>query len=190
MLGFAETPVGRKRPLSYRLRIEHETHLPTVQDPPRAYPRLFSPHENPWRPCCHQRTPRQRPQAFGRLSQHRLSFAPLLAHLLSKAQFDAVFAGRTISKSPHFALHFMAEQTRAIGAVVPKRWARSAVTRNTIKRQVYAVSETQSSNLSVGHYVVRLRAEFSRKEFPSATSDVLKRAVRSELTSLFSKVAL
>lgn len=81
----------------------------------------------------------------------------------------------------------MAEQARAVGAVVPKRWARRAVTRNTIKRQVYAVSETQSSKLPVGHYVVRLRTEFSRKEFPSATSDALKRVVRSELISLFGK---
>jgi ribonuclease P protein component len=81
----------------------------------------------------------------------------------------------------------MAEQSQAIGAVIPKRWARRAVTRNTIKRQVYAVSETLASSLPVGHYVVRLRSEFSRKEFPSATSDALKRLVRSELTALLSK---
>ena len=112
----------------------------------------------------------------------------MLAHLLSKAQFDAVFAGRIISKSPHFALHYMAEQTQAIGVVIPKRWARRAVTRNTIKRQVYAVSEVLFSRLPVGHYVVRLRSEFSRKEFPSATSDALKRVVRSELVTLFSKL--
>jgi ribonuclease P protein component len=114
----------------------------------------------------------------------------LLAHLLSKAQFDAVFAGRIISKSPHFALHFIAAQQQAVGAVIPKRWARRAVTRNTIKRQVYAVSQTQAISLPTGHYVVRLRAEFSRKDFPSATSDALKKLVRSELTGLLQKVQL
>jgi ribonuclease P protein component len=113
----------------------------------------------------------------------------LLAHLLSKAQFDAVFAGRMLAKSPHFALHFVAQQAFAVGAVIPKRWARRAVTRNTIKRQVYAVSQTQLPGLPVGHYVVRLRSEFSRKEFPSATSEPLKQLVRSELQTLLGKAA-
>jgi ribonuclease P protein component len=113
----------------------------------------------------------------------------LLAHLLSKAQFDAVFAGRMLAKSPHFALHFIAQPALAIGAVIPKRWARRAVTRNTIKRQVYAVSQTQLPSLPIGHYVVRLRSEFSRKEFPSATSEPLKQLVRSELQALLGKAA-
>jgi ribonuclease P protein component len=113
----------------------------------------------------------------------------LLAHLLSKAQFDAVFAGRMLAKSPHFALHFITQPALAIGAVIPKRWARRAVTRNTIKRQVYAVSQTQLPGLPSGHYVVRLRSEFSRKEFPSATSEPLKQLVRSELLALLGKAA-
>ena len=39
----------------------------------------------------------------------------------------------------------------------------------------------------MGHYVVRLRSEFSRKEFPSATSDSLRKLVRSELMALMHK---
>jgi ribonuclease P protein component len=113
----------------------------------------------------------------------------LLAHLLTKAQFDAVFAGRIIAKSPHFALHFMVQPALAVGAVIPKRWARRAVTRNTIKRQVYAVSSALESSLAAGHYVVRLRSEFARTEFPSATSEALKKRVRSELMDLFGKGA-
>ena len=111
----------------------------------------------------------------------------MLAHLVSKAQFDAVFAGRIIAKSSHFALHYIAAPTLAIGVTNPKRWARRAVTRNTIKRQVYAVSEALAPQLTVGHYVVRLRAEFSRTQFISATSDVLKQAVRAELQTLLQK---
>jgi ribonuclease P protein component len=36
--------------------------------------------------------------------------------------------------------------------------------------------------------VVRLRSEFSRKQFVSATSDALKRAVRAELDQLLDRV--
>jgi ribonuclease P protein component len=113
----------------------------------------------------------------------------LLAHLRTKAQFDAVFAGRLIASTPHFALHYVAQPALAVGAVIPKRWARRAVTRNTIKRQVYAVSHAMAAHVNVGHYVVRLRMEFSHKDFPSATSDPLKQAVRAQLLSLWTKVA-
>jgi ribonuclease P protein component len=132
-----------------------------------------------------------------------------LAHLLNKAQFDAVFAGAVINKTAHFALHYAdignhlaarkdasaaglskqpeaaAAHGLAVGVVVPKRWARRAVTRNTIKRQVYAVSTACAHSLAKGHYVVRLKTEFSRTTFTSATSTALKCAVRAELQTLF-----
>jgi ribonuclease P protein component len=110
-----------------------------------------------------------------------------LAHLVSKAQFDAVFAGKVISKTAHFALHFAVPegaQGLAIGVVVPKRWARRAVTRNTIRRQAYAVSQSCAHSLAAGHYVVRLKTEFARTSFVSATSVALKQAVRAELHTL------
>jgi ribonuclease P protein component len=75
--------------------------------------------------------------------------------------------------------------TVVVGAVLPKRWAKRAVTRNTLKRQIYAVSETFALCLRPGCYIVRLRAEFSRQRFTSATSDALKLAVRAELHALF-----
>jgi ribonuclease P protein component len=113
----------------------------------------------------------------------------LVAHLVSKAQFDAVFAGSIVAKTGHFALHYTAipasvQPALAVGVASPKRWARRAVTRNTIKRQVYAVTDALAHQLAAGHYVVRLRAEFSRTQFISATSDVLKKAVRAELQQL------
>jgi len=74
-----------------------------------------------------------------------------------------------------------------LGALVPKRWARRAVTRNTIKRQIYAVAADFEPRLPVAAHVVRLRSEFSRKQFASATSDPLKQAVRDELNQLFSR---
>jgi ribonuclease P protein component len=71
--------------------------------------------------------------------------------------------------------------------MVPKRWARRAVTRNAIKRQIYAVSQTFADQLPLAAHVVRLRTTFDRKQFVSATSEPLKQAVRSELEQLFQR---
>ena len=71
-----------------------------------------------------------------------------------------------------------------IGAVVPKRWAKRAVTRNTIKRQIYAVCADFSQHYSRAAFVVRLRRGFPRTEFISASSGQLKQAVRSEVQTL------
>lgn len=71
-----------------------------------------------------------------------------------------------------------------LGAMVPKRWARRAVTRNAIKRQIYAVSADYQHLYPQAAFVVRLRHEFSREEFVSATSQQLRLAVRLELQLL------
>ena len=68
--------------------------------------------------------------------------------------------------------------------MVPKRWAKRAATRNAIKRQIYTVSADFSPQYPMAAFVVRLRRDFSRKEFVSASSDLLKRAVRVELLAL------
>lgn len=75
-----------------------------------------------------------------------------------------------------------------MGAMVPKRWAKRAVTRNMIKRQIYNVGSMAVAASSGAAYVVRLRAGFDRKQFISATSDALKRQVRQELLALFGHV--
>ena len=76
-----------------------------------------------------------------------------------------------------------------LGAMVPKRWARRAVTRNAIKRQIYTVGATFEARLPQAAHVVRLRATFDRKQFVSATSCALKQAVRAELVQLFARAA-
>ena len=76
-----------------------------------------------------------------------------------------------------------------LGAMTPKRWARRAVTRNAIRRQVYALGGEWASALPPGAHVVRLRAGFDRKQFPSASSPALKQAVRMELQQLFARAA-
>lgn len=121
-------------------------------------------------------------------------------------------AGTTVSRSAHFALHrlvldapspaseptgpgsvgsqaLFAVRDIWLGALVPKRWARRAVTRNAIKRQIYNVSSTLDPALPQAAHVVRLRSAFDRKQFTSASSEVLKKAVRAELQQLFARAA-
>jgi ribonuclease P protein component len=128
-----------------------------------------------------------------------------MQRLLTRSQFDAVLAGATLSRTAHFALHRCpldcdtAETGSAspgsqalfdvrapwIGAMVPKRWARRAVTRNLIKRQIYAVARDCTPPLNPAAYVVRLRQGFDRLQYPSAASAALKHAARAELQALF-----
>ena len=120
--------------------------------------------------------------------------------ITSRLQFQAVMAGQTVAKTPHFALHSaplsgqhaghdLFPQVGAwLGVVLPKRWARRAVTRNAIRRQIYEAAREKAHQLPQAAFVVRLRTEFSRKQFVSATSDALKRAVRAELDQLLDRV--
>ena len=95
-------------------------------------------------------------------------------------------AAGVVARTPHFALHQQNNtSTSRIGAVVPKRWAKRAVTRNTIKRQIYAFADNLTPHAD---HVVRLRREFDRKLFVSATSNALRLAVREELVQLFAKL--
>jgi len=126
----------------------------------------------------------------------------LMQRIRTRPQFQAVMAGVIVAKTPHFALHRLAlpgpehgrllfpAQDTWIGTVLPKRWARRAVTRNAIRRQVYEATRAVAAGLPQEALVVRLRSEFSRKQFVSATSDALQRAVRTELGQLLSRVAI
>ncbi|MET3439654.1 ribonuclease P protein component [Variovorax paradoxus] len=124
-----------------------------------------------------------------------------MQRLKTRAQFQAVLAGATVARTAHFALHRCALDSTSsaqplfasddvwLGAMVPKRWARRAVTRNAIKRQIYTVSAAPDAGLPRAAHVVRLRAAFDRKEFVSASSDKLKGAVRAELQQLLARAA-
>jgi len=123
-----------------------------------------------------------------------------MQRLQTRAQFQAVLAGATVARTAHFALHRCALDSESsaqlfasddvwLGAMVPKRWARRAVTRNAIKRQIYTVGAAPDAGLPRAAHVVRLRAAFDRKEFVSASSDKLKSAVRAELQQLLARAA-
>jgi ribonuclease P protein component len=76
-----------------------------------------------------------------------------------------------------------------LGAMTPKRWARRAVTRNAIRRQIHAVGESFASRLPCAAHVVRLRTGFDRKVYVSAWSEPLRLQVRGELIALFERAA-
>ena len=104
-----------------------------------------------------------------------------------------MLAGGIVARTAHFAMHragLAAPGLVRIGAIVPKRLARRAVTRNAIKRQVFNVGTDFKSRLPVAAHVVRLRAGFDNRQFISASSDMLKSAVRHELQQLFTDAAM
>ncbi len=68
-----------------------------------------------------------------------------------------------------------------LGAVLPKRLAKRAVTRNLLRRQIRAALDRHATALPPGLWVVRLRSGFARTEFLSAASDALRQAARAEL---------
>ena len=76
-----------------------------------------------------------------------------------------------------------------LGAVVPKRHARRAVTRSLLKRQIRAAVFERQDTLATGLWVVRLRAPFEKKLFPSAASLALQLAARIELDQLLARAA-
>lgn len=135
-----------------------------------------------------------------------------MQRLKTRNQFQAVLAGDRVAVTAHFVLHrcplnrpehglslaaagpalhrpLFAQGGVWLGAMVPKRWAKRAVTRNTIKRQIYNVSSDFEPVLPAAAHVVRLRHGFDRSRYTSANSDALRLAVREELVQLFSNAS-
>jgi ribonuclease P protein component len=125
------------------------------------------------------------------------------------SEFQAVMSAGTVARTPHFVLHQWQPSAKAstgsgfeetpalfvdgvlrMGALTPKRWAKRAVTRNLIRRQVHAVSREFEKGLVRTAYVVRLRAAFNSQQFTSASSQLLKQTVRDELKQLFARVSV
>ena len=76
----------------------------------------------------------------------------MIVHIVDKELFQDVLREGVRSRSEHFTLHRLKAQIKnnldttavnlRIGVVVPKRFAKRAVRRNAIKRQVYALAQT------------------------------------------------
>lgn len=131
-----------------------------------------------------------------------------MRRLRTRAQFQALLGQRPVARTAHFALHRLrwpqqerpdADDARRaltalfddpgipwLGAMVPKRWARRAVTRNTIRRQIYALGGELLAG-AAGARLIRQHAAFPKADFPSATSEALRHAVRHELQALLAR---
>jgi ribonuclease P protein component len=125
-----------------------------------------------------------------------------MQRLKTRPQFQAVLGAGLVAKTSHFAMHRLELGATAstpppvifsslfpvkaswLGAMAPKRWAKRAATRNAIKRQIYTVSASLRSSIPQAAFLIRLRREFSRMEYASASSEALKQAIRAELLVL------
>ena len=130
-----------------------------------------------------------------------------MRRLRTRAQFQALLRTPPVARTAHFALHrlkatspevaeggvvpasvFLPAGPAWLGAMTPKRCARRAVTRNAIRRQIYALGEQLDPPLTDQAYLIRLRAAYSPAQFPSARSEALRHAVRAELLQLFQRI--
>lgn len=138
----------------------------------------------------------------------------MIGRLLRKSDFERLLAVPPCSRSTHFAVHYLHARPNAgkslgiqtlytgdapnpshpvdnclsdwwLGAVVPKRHAPRAVTRNMLRRQVRAAMQRHQPQLRPGLWLVRLRQPFVRNSFVSADSAALRGAAAGELDRLF-----
>jgi ribonuclease P protein component len=129
---------------------------------------------------------------------------------MRSAEFARALAAPAKFRSRHFALHYVPSEPigwqlstgdapnldapvddspRSIAVLVPKRHARRAVTRSLLKRQARAAFRGRAGALAPGLWLLRLRAPFDSREYPSAASSRLREAARGELERLLASVA-
>src|SRR4051812_26829049 len=105
----------------------------------------------------------------------------VIGRLRRSTDFERALGTRACARSDHFAIHHLSGESLqadlstgspkigakvvdeftpkplSLGAVVPKRHARRAVTRNLIKRQIRSAAERHARHLAPGWWVVRLK---------------------------------
>jgi ribonuclease P protein component len=113
----------------------------------------------------------------------------VLQRLKSREEFTQALKTPVVARTVHFVLHGPRDVTDAhsIGCVLPKRWAKRAVTRNLLRRLIWATASAQLLEAKAGTYVVRLRSVVSSQSHPSASSPALRQQLRQELQTLFAQ---
>lgn len=116
--------------------------------------------------------------------------------LRSKRDFATVLRESPLVRTQHFAMHatdpgFLSEKAptaaSVIGVVIPKRYAKRAVTRNLVRRQIYAAIDAAEDSLPCRAYVVRLKSAIEKQRYPSASSEPLKLTIRQEIQRLLQR---
>ena len=115
----------------------------------------------------------------------------MLQRLKSREEFTQALKTPVVARTVHFVLHGHRDSTQAhgIGCVLPKRWAKRAVTRNLLRRLIWATASEQLPSANAGIYVVRLRSVVNSQSHPSASSQALRQQMRQELQALFAQAA-
>lgn len=73
--------------------------------------------------------------------------------------------------------------------MIPKRHVRRAVTRNLIRRQIRQGVQQRLDGLATGDWLVRVTQPWSMATWPSASSEALRQAIRTELGALLDRLA-
>lgn len=129
-----------------------------------------------------------------------------LKTLHTKKEFDEVLSQGHQIRGSFFVLHYCiknlsvkAEEnicafadnglsgTVRLGLIVPKRFAKRAVTRSLIKRQCRAQFAMFVTQLPQGSWILRLKRPIDTLQWESASSSALKEFIRLELQSLLLK---
>ena len=129
-----------------------------------------------------------------------------LKRIKAWAQFQLLMKTPPVARSKHFVVHRATNPAVAtealkpnlaqnhvkglcLAALLPKRWAKRAVTRNALRRQIYAAFAQQQAQLAPVPHLVRMRAAMDPVMFTSACSDPLKKAVRQEIDQLLTHLS-
>ena len=130
-----------------------------------------------------------------------------LKRIKAWAQFQQLMKTPPVARSKHFVVHRATNPEPAaaesiqpapasdqvkglcLAALLPKRWAKRAVTRNAMRRQIYAAFALQQAQLAPVPHLVRLRAAMDPAVFTSACSAPLKKAVRQEIDQLLTHLS-
>jgi ribonuclease P protein component len=130
-----------------------------------------------------------------------------LKRIKAWAQFQQLMKTPPVARSKHFVVHRATNPEPAaaesiqpapasdqvkglcLAALLPKRWAKRAVTRNALRRQIYAAFALQQAQLAPVPHLVRLRAAMDPEVFTSACSVPLKKAVRQEIDQLLTHLS-
>ena len=130
-----------------------------------------------------------------------------LKRIKAWAQFQQLMKAPPVARSKHFVVHRETLQGQTtdeanpddaqkssvkglcLAALLPKRWAKRAVTRNALRRQIYAAFAEQQAQLKPVPHLVRLRSAMSPDLFASASSEPMKKAVRQEIDELLTHLS-
>lgn len=130
-----------------------------------------------------------------------------LKRIKAWAQFQQLMKHPPVARSKHFVVHRGEASGQGcekanlqdnavyhvkglcLAALLPKRWAKRAVTRNAMRRQIYDAFALQQDKLVPVPHLVRLRATMGSGAFTSAGADPLKTAVRQEIDQLLTHLS-